>query len=216
MDNSTRRRVSFMSCILIFSLVLSFLPIKELKASIKEPVINYNISPLQVTYEQKSKWSNFTQDEYTITNTSEHDISEWTIELLYPSNTVVTNIWNASDVTDYAADEHINISGNTLLSAGQTHSFGLIAEGAESTDVVPIDIKLISYVSDASGEADNSSVLTSDEAEPAIFPYAIFSGSEVSDFTFSGWKSNIAGDVYSGRNFIYQARNSILKVTPEQ
>lgn len=161
MDNSTRRRVSFMSCILIFSLVLSFLPIKELKASIKEPVINYNISPLQVTYEQKSKWSNFTQDEYTITNTSEHDISEWTIELLYPSNTVVTNIWNASDVTDYAADEHINISGNTLLSAGQTHSFGLIAEGAESTDVVPIDIKLISYVSDASGEADNSSVLTS-------------------------------------------------------
>ena len=109
MDNSTRRRVSFMSCILIFSLVLSFLPIKELKASIKEPVINYNISPLQVTYEQKSKWSNFTQDEYTITNTSEHDISEWTIELLYPSNTVITR-QNASDVTDYAADEHINIS----------------------------------------------------------------------------------------------------------
>jgi len=40
--------------------------------------------------------------------------------------------------------------------------------------------------------------------EEVVFPYAIFSGSSVDDFSFQGWKSNIVGDVYSGRDFLYQ------------
>ncbi len=42
------------------------------------------------------------------------------------------------------------------------------------------------------------------EEEQNIFPYAIFSGSATNDFTFQGWRSNITGDVYSGRDFLYQ------------
>ena len=39
------------------------------------------------------------------------------------------------------------------------------------------------------------------EAEPTIFPYAIFSGST---YTFAGWKSNITGDIYSAGDVSYQ------------
>ena len=42
------------------------------------------------------------------------------------------------------------------------------------------------------------------EDEQEIFPYAIFSGSTTDDFSFRGWKSDILGDVYSGRDFLYQ------------
>ena len=42
------------------------------------------------------------------------------------------------------------------------------------------------------------------EEEQNIFPYAIFSGSTTNDFAFQGWRSNITGDVYSGRDFLYQ------------
>lgn len=40
--------------------------------------------------------------------------------------------------------------------------------------------------------------------EPEVFPFAIFSGSTTNDFSFQGWRSNITGDVYSGRDFLYQ------------
>lgn len=40
--------------------------------------------------------------------------------------------------------------------------------------------------------------------EQDIFPFAIFSGSATNDFSFQGWRSNITGDVYSGRDFLYQ------------
>ena len=43
-----------------------------------------------------------------------------------------------------------------------------------------------------------------EEDEPIIFPYAIFAGSTTDDFSFRGWKSAILGDIYSGRNFLYE------------
>jgi hypothetical protein len=37
-----------------------------------------------------------------------------------------------------------------------------------------------------------------------VFPYAIFASSKSTDFTFNGWKSTIVGDIYTGKDFVYQ------------
>ena len=42
---------------------------------------------------------------------------------------------------------------------------------------------------------------TETEEQP-VFPYAIFAGSRSTDLTIQGWKSNITGDIYSGKNFL--------------
>ncbi len=48
-----------------------------------------------------------------------------------------------------------------------------------------------------------------DITEPSVqnsgaFSYAVFAGSLDNDLVFNGWKCNITGDIYSGRDFVFQ------------
>ena len=98
----------------------------------------------------------------------------------------------------------------------------MIVDGTESATVSPMSITVLQYESDEpeitpaptpteeitdipTPEPTTTDIPTpTEEAEPTVFPYAIFSGSTEYDFSFQGWKSEITGDIYSGRNFLYQ------------
>ncbi|SEV81218.1 Cellulose binding domain-containing protein, partial [Ruminococcaceae bacterium KH2T8] len=242
MYNRIKRPVKLVSAALTATLFMGFLPWRELKADMNTHG-DYDAYPFEITYEQVSTWNNSTQDEYTLTNTSDYEIRSWTIEVDYYEDTTISNIWNASDVTDYETDENLVIAGNVTIPAGESYSFGLIADGAESTPVAPIDVNTVSFDSDevavvdteeegtveetvtdvpdsvdeiipdvveevtdeaASSDEEVDEVLPEEEAEPTIFPFAIYAGSTESDYTFAGWKSEITGDIYAGGNVLYQ------------
>ena len=249
MSNLIKRPVKIISGLLISTLFVGVLPWRELKADMNTHG-EYDAYPFEITYEQVSTWNNSTQGEYTLTNTSDYEIRSWTIEVDYYGDTTISNIWNASDVTDYEIDENLVISGNVTIPAGESYSFGLIADGADSAPVAPVDVITVSFDSDepaaveegtaddvitdvpdsvdeiipdvvdevtgdatpadeeSSEDAAEETVdeITEDdaEAEPTIFPFAIYAGNTESDYTFSGWKSNITGDIYAGGNVRYQ------------
>ncbi len=249
MSNLIKRPVKIISGLLISTLFVGVLPWRELKADMNTHG-EYDAYPFEITYEQVSTWNNSTQGEYTLTNTSDYEIRSWTIEVDYYGDTTISNIWNASDVTDYEIDENLVISGNVTIPAGESYSFGLIADGADSAPVAPVDVNTVSFDSDepaaveegtaddvitdvpdsvdeiipdvvdevtgdatpadeeSSEDAAEETVdeITEDdaEAEPTIFPFAIYAGNTESDYTFSGWKSNITGDIYAGGNVRYQ------------
>ncbi len=226
----TKRLSSFISVILSLCFILGLFPINELRADANTHGA-YSSNPFSITYEQDSSWDNSTQGQFTITNTSEYDVTDWSLEIDYFDDVLLTNIWN---VTGYVSNGNIIVSSNHTIEAGFTYSFGLIVEGEEDAPIAPVDINILTYVSDepeiiptpsaAITEAPtiSSSVTISPsitptkaptltpipteipEEEQTIFSYAIFSGSTTNDFLFQGWKSNIIGDVYSGRNFLYQ------------
>ena len=227
MQSLLNRRIKVISSVLIASLVIGMLPWRELAADVNTHS-EYNAYPFDITYEQNSTWNNSTQGQFTIINTSENTVTSWTLEIVYCSNVTITNIWDAADITDYDNDEHIIVSGNSRINAGGTYTFGLIAEGEDSAPVAPIDVNTVQFISDEptptpTPEPTATPVPTETPVptdEPTVtntptpiptdneanseFPYAIFAGSTSEDFSFQGWKSNITGDIYSGRNFLYQ------------
>ena len=224
-----KRLFKLTSTILAISLIVGFLPWREVAAEANTHG-EYNAYPFEITYEQNSTWGNSTQGQFEVTNISDYDVSSWTLEIDYYGDVTVTNIWNVSDITNYDTNENITITSNSTIAAGQTYTFGLIAEGTESSPVAPIDINTVQFVSDEPETtptptpeptatptpeiSEDPEITDAPEVTPTpvpeettdsvIFPYAIFAASTSDDFSFQGWKSNITGDIYSGRDFLYQ------------
>ena len=229
MSVRVKRCLQLISSFLVVALFLGMLPWRELRADANTHG-DYESYPFTITYEQNSTWNNSTQGQYTLTNISDYEVSSWTLEIDYFEVVTLSNIWNVVDVTDYETDENIKVSGNVSIPAGGTYSFGLIADGTETAPVSPISVNVIHYESDdpdVTPTPEPTPELTeeptpteeivpteepivtevpipTEEAEPTVFPYSIFAGSTEADFSFQGWKSNITGDIYSGRDFLYQ------------
>lgn len=142
-----KRLFKLTSTILAISLIVGFLPWREVAAEANKHG-EYNAYPFEITYEQNSTWGNSTQGQFEVTNISDYDVSSWTLEIDYYGDVTVTNIWNVSDITNYDTNENITITSNSTIAAGQTYTFGLIAEGTESAPVAPIDINTVQFVSD--------------------------------------------------------------------
>ena len=219
-----KSKINVISSVLIAALILTALPWRGLSAD-SNTHGEYNAFPFDISYEQNSTWNNSTQGQFTITNTSSEAVTQWRLEIVYDSDVTITNIWDATDVTDYDNDDIITISGSSRISSGGTYTFGLIAEGNDSAPVAPIDVNTVQFISEeptptptptntptptptteptTEPTVTNTPTPTPAEEDDVVFPYAIFAGSTSDDFSFQGWKSNIVGDIYSGRNFLYQ------------
>ena len=221
MEYRFNRSIKLISALLISALFVTMLPWREISADANTHG-EYSSYPLEITYEQNSTWNNSTQGQYEVTNVSDYDVTSWTLEINYYGDVTVSNIWNVSDITDYDTDEYIYVTSDTTIPAGETYTFGLIADGTDSAPVAPVSVSVAQYVSDEPEATptptdtptpditstpeitDTPTPTPEEEEETVIFPYAIFSASTTSDFSFQGWKSSITGDVYSGRDFMYQ------------
>ena len=219
MEYSFNRTIKLVSAFLIASIVIGFLPWREIRADANTHG-EYSAYPLEITYDQNSTWGNSTQGQFEVTNISGYDVTSWTLEIDYYDTVTLSNIWNVSDITDYSTDENIVITSDSTIAAGQTYTFGLIADGIESAPVAPVAVSVVAYVSDEPVITPTPEItevpttteevivteapIPTEELEPTVFPYAIFAASTTDDFTFQGWKSNITGDIYSGRDFLYQ------------
>ncbi len=233
MHYSIKHVIKTISCVLIAAFVVGAMPWQEISAA-STTHGEYKSSPLEITYDQNSTWGYSTQGQYQVKNTSKYAVNSWTLEIDYSGGVTISNIWNAKDITDYGSDEKIIVSGDSRIEAGQTYTFGLIADGTDKAPVAPKSVKLLDYVSDEPKATPTStpaettetevtvtntptstpkatSTTTStptptpkQEEETEVFPYAIFASSKTSDFTFNGWKSTIVGDIYTGKDFVYQ------------
>ena len=207
MQYASTRKIKFVSSVLVAALFVTMLPWRELSADALTHG-EYNAYPFEITYDQNSTWGYSTQGQFEVTNISEYDVTSWTLEIEYNGDVVLSNIWNADDITDYSTDENIIVSSDVTIAAGHTYTFGLIADGTDSAPSAPVDINTVQYESDEPETTSTPTITATptpeEEAEPTVFPYAIFAGSTTDDFTFQGWKSNITGDIYSGRDFLYQ------------
>ncbi|MDY6339365.1 MAG: cellulose binding domain-containing protein, partial [Saccharofermentans sp.] len=233
MHYSIKHVIKTISCVLIAAFVVGAMPWQEISAA-STTHGEYKSSPLEITYDQNSTWGYSTQGQYQVKNTSKYAVNSWTLEIDYSGGVTISNIWNAKDITDYGSDERIIVSGDSRIEAGQTYTFGLIADGTDKAPVAPKSVKLLDYVSDEPKATPTStpaettetevtvtntptstpkatSTTTStptptpkQEEETEVFPYAIFASSKTSDFTFNGWKSTIVGDIYTGKDFVYQ------------
>ena len=221
MDGFFSRRIKLISSTLITALLIGFLPWREIRADANTHG-EYSAYPLEITYDQNSAWGYSTQGQFEVTNTSEYDVTSWSLEIDYYEDVTLSNIWN---VSGSVSDGNVIVTSDITIEAGQTFTFGLIADGADSAPVAPIAVNVLQCVSDEpqitpttdptptdeitdtpTTEPDpvTDTPAPTEEVEPTVFPYAIFSGSTTADFTFQGWKSNITGDIYSGRDFLYQ------------
>lgn len=219
MEYNNNRAIKLISTTLISALLIGFLPWREIRADANTHG-EYSSYPFEITYDQTSSWGNSTQGQFEVTNVSEYDVTSWTLEIDYYDTATISNIWNVSDITDYSSDENIVITSDSTIAAGQTYTFGLIADGIESAPVAPVAVSVVAYESDEPVITPTPEItevpttteevivteapIPTEELEPTVFPYAIFAASTTDDFTFQGWKSNITGDVYSGRDFLYQ------------
>ena len=191
------RKVKFISAILVAALLVGVLPWRELSADALTHG-EYDAYPFEITYDQNSTWGYSTQGQYTVTNVSEYEVSSWTLEIDYSGDVVISNIWNAADITDYSSDGNITVTSNTSILSGESYTFGLIADGTESAPSAPADVNVVQFISDeptATPTPAEEVTSVPEDAEPTVFPYAIFSASTTDDFTFQGWKSNITGDI---------------------
>ena len=217
------RVTKILSILLSLVITISTLPIGFLHA---DPLTHgeYNCSPLSIEYVQNSTWGCNTQGQYTVTNESAYNVLSWTIAITYADEVTVTDIWNANNSTS-GSSEQITITSNTAITAGSTCSFGMIVTGSEEAPAAPISISLVNIVTDEptptptpteeptptnepTEEPTNTPTVTvtptPSEEQTEVFPYAIFSASTTDDFVFQGWKSDIVGDIYSGKDFLYQ------------
>lgn len=260
MEIRNNRFIKLVSSILVISLFVGFLPLRELRADANTHG-EYDAYPFEITYEQNSTWGNSTQGQFEVTNVSDYDVTSWSLEIDYFEDVTISNIWN---VSGSVTDGDVIVTSNSTIEAGQTFTFGIVVDGEDSNPVAPVDVNTIQYVSDepeitptptpeitdeptvspeiteepsatptTTEELSVSPTVTEDPTETPtptvdptetpiptatetptptpeeyeeqdVFPFAIFSGSTTDDFSFQGWRSNITGDVYSGRDFLYQ------------
>ncbi|MBR6483470.1 MAG: cellulose binding domain-containing protein, partial [Clostridiales bacterium] len=199
------RAVSLLSTILSTILILSVIPVNELRAD--EDLLGvYDCGSINVEYEQTSSWNTSSQANITLTNQSEETIEGWSIEIVYAEDVVLSDIWNALDLSDEETAPNTLIIGNeeyncTIEPYGSV-AFGLTVEGDEYPPEDPVSINLIT--DEEEEEITQEEIEPTETVEEGQFPFAIFAGSTTSDLTISGWQSNITGSVYTGSNFIYQ------------
>ena len=147
MDQNNARVIKLISCTLISALLIGFLPWREIRADANTHG-EYSAYPFEITYDQTSSWGNSTQGQFEVTNVSGYDVTSWTLEIDYYDTVTLSNIWNVSDITDYSTDENIVITSDSTIAAGQTYTFGLIADGIESAPVAPVAVSVVAYESD--------------------------------------------------------------------
>lgn len=147
MHYSIKHVIKTISCVLIAAFVVGAMPWQEISAA-STTHGEYKSSPLEITYDQNSTWGYSTQGQYQVKNTSKYAVNSWTLEIDYSGGVTISNIWNAKDITDYGSDEKIIVSGDSRIEAGQTYTFGLIADGTDKAPIAPKSVKLLDYVSD--------------------------------------------------------------------
>ncbi len=216
---SDKRWARILCTTIVVSLVVGMFPCRELHA---DSLIHgeYNCPPLIVEYDQNSTWENNTQGQYTVTNNSSYNVTSWSLTISFEDDVTVSDIWNVNNTTSDPSSQ-ITVASNAIISAGSTYSFGMIIAGSEVAPSAPESITLVNVVTDEpeltqiptptptevpapTTEPTVTNTPTPTPSEEEVFPYAIFAGSTSDDFSFQGWKSNIVGDIYSGRNFLYQ------------
>jgi len=204
MRKLTRRMYKWIISTLVITLLLSTMPLSEIRADANTHG-EYDCAPLAVVYNQTSTWGNNTQGEITVTNVSENTVAGWKLEFVFGSGVEINSIWNAQNLNN------VGTPANTIVVKGEAYnaniepsgsvSFGFIVSSLESAPVAPSEVCLVT--DDVAGDNPEAEMTPTPE-NTTIFPYAIFAGSMVSDLRFSGWKSDITGDIYSGKDFVYQ------------
>ena len=144
MHYSLKHVLKIISCVLIAAFVVGSIPWQEISAA-SNTHGDYKSDPFNITYDQNSSWGYSTQGQYQIKNTSKYAVNSWTLEIDYSGDVKISNIWNANDITNYDSDKKIIVSGNSRIEAGQTYTFGLIADGTDQAPVAPKSVKTISY-----------------------------------------------------------------------
>ncbi len=223
MKNSSRKWFQLLAVSLVSLFFVGALPWRELRADANTHG-EYDCFPLLVVYDQTSSWDLTTQGEFVITNYSDSLVESWRLEINFTSDLNISNLWNAQDLRTETTPANILVIGNEVYNStilpGESVSFGLDIDGVEFAPVSPVSVTTIGatlseapvvYDDSISEESVDDEVQSEEQiqgTEPvtieddgSLFPYAIFANS---DITFSGWKSNIVGDVYSGGNYIYQ------------
>ena len=137
MFQRSARKTRFLSTILSATLVAGIIP-----ASAIADETDYQLYPLSISYEENSCWNNCTQSQFTLTNESGYDITDWTIEITYNEEITVSDIWNAADLTEEEPEDTITISGTDIIYAGQSATFGLIVEGETEAPGAPVSMRM--------------------------------------------------------------------------
>ncbi len=226
-----KRFFSVVSIILVIAFVIGVLPVNELRADANTHG-EYDLSPYYVTYDQNSTWNNFTQGQYVVANNSNEEITSWEFELVFMYPVVVNNSWNVviDSPQDFSSNKLVvrNTASNGYLSSNGSVNFGIILEGQDGAPIAPVSVRLLTNEDDTSNgdtseimptvtdiptEVITPSVTPEVEEITEVFPYAIYSGSSTFDFTFNGWKSEIEGNLYTGRNFQYNGSELTLTGT---
>lgn len=201
-----KRLISCVSLILTACMLLSFIPIRELRADANTHG-EYNVPPFDVMYTQNASWDTTTQGAFTVENVSEEVVSSWSFEIEYLYPVTVSNIYGASLVNYSGVPTNtitvVNEASNGNIAAGSSTSFGLMLVGESEAPIAPVSVRLIS---------DNTDTPVIEPTD-GVFPYAIFSGSNTSDLTFNGWRSEVVGDVYTGSNYVYNGSELTLNGT---
>lgn len=188
----TRTYVKYVSVFLVASFLIGLIPLREVKADTSTG----SSSELEVTYQEVSSWGDFTQAQVDVTNISSDTLDGWNVSLEFDEVVSVSSIWNACLCESDISTEHVlyitNETYNAVLNPNQTVSFGLITECKGGLpDVIVIE--------------DEEELPSEEESD--LFPCAVFSNT---NFNFSGWKSTIAGDFYTGGDFNYQGSELYL------
>ena len=162
--NKDHRVIKSICVILVASIVMGFIPWKQLRADtdIQDPDDSYQI------VEESSE----------MTESTDGTLVDETTE------SVEASITSEQTEESAIASETMTIPSVSVTPMAEATIEPSIYPSATATPT-PVD-------------EDDS------EEDQYIFPYAIFSGSTSEDVEFNGWKSDITGDIYSGRNFIYQ------------
>ena len=147
MGNTGDRRFRALSLFIAVSLIIGIIPWQTLIADSLTHA-EFDCSPLSIVYDQNSTWGNYTQGQYTITNTSAYNVTSWTLEVEFSGEVSVDNIWNISNATESDSSTLLTLTSGTTIHSGSTYSFGMILVGSESAPTAPISITLTNVETD--------------------------------------------------------------------
>lgn len=122
---------------------------------VEEPIKNYDI---KYTIE---KWISNGEHYYTInisiTNLTSNNINGWKLEMDFPSNTSVVNIWNANNIIQNQRILFSNLSYNSIIEAQKTVSFGLQIKD-NTGNFYPTNVKFNNEIISGEPPEDNTPV----------------------------------------------------------
>lgn len=141
MKDPHTRCYKMLSVLVTLSLMIGIIPWQTLIADALTHA-EFDCSPLSIVYDQNSTWGNYTQGQYTITNTSAYNVTSWTLEVEFSDEVSVDNIWNINNATQGDSSTLLTLTSGTTIHSGSTYSFGMILVGSESAPTAPISITL--------------------------------------------------------------------------